>query len=313
MEGQWTLATKLKVHGPHSRKGGLRRGWAALVHSAHKGALAKLRGVKAFKLFRRRAHLRLCQICGGAQPRRERLGERRLRRRRLRRGIAAFESWQKRREAVLASRVWRCQNDLRGALRHWRRYRAARGARRRIVAKEDAARGAQRAAAPDGGAATGLEERLLREKEEGQKQADDDRMAPPRVGRGAFNLQPSEADQAQRLQLEHGLASLREQQARAERDRLRSVANSAATTTSTAAAAAAAAVAAVATTTRRAAAAAAGPAPMRLPLGGLQQQVSQLEAQSPETRRLMAERSQAADARLDVGADAAAEERDGRR
>ena len=33
--GQWTLATKLKVHGPHSRKGGLRRGWAALGHSAH--------------------------------------------------------------------------------------------------------------------------------------------------------------------------------------------------------------------------------------------------------------------------------------
>ena len=55
-------------------------------------------------------------------------------RRRLRRGIAAFESWQKRREAVLASRVWRFQNDLRGALRHWRRY--GRGAHLGTEARE---------------------------------------------------------------------------------------------------------------------------------------------------------------------------------
>ena len=264
--GQWTLATKLKVHGPHSRKGGLRRGWAALVHSAHKGALAKLRGVKAFKLFRRRALASAFAKYVEALNRRERerLGERRLRRRRLRRGIAAFESWQKRREAVLASRVWRFQNDLRGALRHWRRYgRGARARRaRRIVAKEDARLAELKEQLLQMAAQQrGLEERLLREKEEGQKQADDDRMARLRASaEGAFNLQPSEADQAQRLQLEHGWRRYGSSRRGPSASRLRSVANSAATTTSTAAAAAAAAVAAVATTTRRAAAAAAGPA-----------------------------------------------------
>ena len=263
--GQWTLATKLKIHGPHSRKGGLRRGWAALVHSAHKGALAKLRGVKAFALRRRALASAFAKSsrrsigasasgwasggcggggCGGGSPRSRagRSGAKPC----SRRGSGDSRTTCARRAPPVAT-VWPL---------------ARRGARRRIVAKEDA-RLAE------------LKEQLLagwrrsngdwrsgccgrrRRGRSGGRRSDGALRAS---AEGAFNLQPSEADQAQRLQLEHGLASLREQQARAEREQAAPVANSAATTTSTAAAAAAAAVAAVATTTRRAAAAAAGPA-----------------------------------------------------